>query len=313
VLGVAVKEEIPPAQSLTQSSGRKMEGKFFIHREIFESDVWEKPAYYLKVWIWIIGKANWKTIKKGGKTYHRGEFLTSYEQIIKKNSWKIGWRTEYLEKDEVFDVLEFLRKTQRITTKKTTKGLWIKVIKYDEFQKLNETLMKVQRKGTEKATAKATEKAIKTGDESNNESNNESNRVATGKRERQMKESFKSKKEFSFKKKKEELISEILAWEKENPPVSNFPEKNKRKFLNDCVRFLGLEEMKKILDEVETSARRVSGYYLFVELLPQEMLKKKKKKQRKRNLTKVVKPMKMKIKTIVKRDFHKGQNLTKQI
>lgn len=113
-----------------------MEGKFFIHRKIFESDVWEKPAYFLKVWIWIIGKANWKEVRKEGKIYHRGEFMIDYGQIIKRNQWKTGWRTEYLTKDQIFSVLEFLRKTQRIHTTKTTRGLWIKVLNYDYFQRL---------------------------------------------------------------------------------------------------------------------------------------------------------------------------------
>jgi hypothetical protein len=112
-----------------------MRGKFFISREIFESDIWEKPSYYLKVWIWIIGKANWKTIKKGEKTFNRGEFKTEYKEIIELNRWRTGWRTEKLTDDQIFSVLDFLRKTQRIQTHKTTRGLWIKVLNYDYFQR----------------------------------------------------------------------------------------------------------------------------------------------------------------------------------
>lgn len=76
-----------------------MEGKFFIHRKIFESDIWVKPAYYLKIWLWIIGKANWKTVKRGGKTFNRGEFITNYEDIIKENEWRVGWSIRRLGKD----------------------------------------------------------------------------------------------------------------------------------------------------------------------------------------------------------------------
>lgn len=111
-----------------------MEGKFIIDREIFGSDIWEKPTYYLKVWIWIIGKANWKKAEKGGNTFNRGEFKTDYREIIEANKWKIGWRTEKLKRDDIFSVLDFLRKTQRILTHKTTRGLWIKVLNYDYFQ-----------------------------------------------------------------------------------------------------------------------------------------------------------------------------------
>ena len=134
-----------------------MEGNnFLINRKIFRSDIWEKPAYYLKIWIWIIGRANWKEIKRGGKIYRRGEFKTDYDEIIEANKWRVGWRTEKLKKHEIFNVLDFLRKTQRSTTAKATRGLWIKVINYDNFQLIPRY-------------------------ESNNESNNEGNRLQTGK------------------------------------------------------------------------------------------------------------------------------------
>jgi len=111
-------------------------GKFFIHRNIFESDIWEKPPYFLKIWLWIIGKANFKQVKKGGQIYERGEFLTRIPNIIEAHKWVIGWRTKKLSKDQVWRVLEFLRKTERITTRKTTRGLWIKVLNYDNYQTL---------------------------------------------------------------------------------------------------------------------------------------------------------------------------------
>lgn len=111
-----------------------MEGKFLIHRKILTSDIWEQPAHFLKIWLWLIGNANWKERRQGGKIYHRGELLTNYEEIIRANRWKSGYRSEYLDKDEVYKVLKFLRKTGRIKTTKTTRGLWIKILKYDEYQ-----------------------------------------------------------------------------------------------------------------------------------------------------------------------------------
>jgi len=111
-------------------------GKFIIHRNILSSDIWNKPHHFLKIWIWIIANANWKTIRRGGKTFNRGELHTHYEDIIRENEWLIGWRVERLTKREVFRVLDFLRKTQRITTRKATRGLWIKVLNYDYYQTL---------------------------------------------------------------------------------------------------------------------------------------------------------------------------------
>jgi len=70
---------------------------------------------------------------------------------------------------------------------------------------------------------------------------------------------------------KEVLIDEFLEWEKNHPPMAQFPEEKKKKFLNDCIRMLGQKEMEDILEEVETSIRPSSGYNLFVVLLPEEI------------------------------------------
>lgn len=130
-----------------------MKGKFFLHREIFESDVWDKPPYYLKIWLWILGRANYKTIKKGGKVYHRGEFITDYREIIDANKWKIGNRPVKLTNDQIFQVCDFLTKTLRIQRRKTTRGLWIKVLNYDYFQKLSGGESNGESNGESKAKA----------------------------------------------------------------------------------------------------------------------------------------------------------------
>ena len=70
---------------------------------------------------------------------------------------------------------------------------------------------------------------------------------------------------------KEVLIDEFLEWEKNHPPMAQFPEEKKKKFLNDCIRQLGQKEMEDILEEIETSTRPSSGYNLFVVLLPEEI------------------------------------------
>ena len=97
---------------------RKNTGKFVINREIFESDIWEKPPYYLKVWVWVMGNANWKTVKKGGKTYRRGEFKTSFQEIIEANRWNSGYRKEKLTKDRDLKQIEYLIENTEETLEK---------------------------------------------------------------------------------------------------------------------------------------------------------------------------------------------------
>lgn len=62
-------------------------GGFIISRKIFESNIWIKDPLYLKVWIWIIGRANHSDNKKRGRHYKRGEFVTTYNEIIKDTSY----------------------------------------------------------------------------------------------------------------------------------------------------------------------------------------------------------------------------------
>jgi hypothetical protein len=62
-------------------------GGFIIARKIFESNIWIKDPLYLKVWIWIIGRANHSDNYKNGRHYKRGEFVTSYNEIIKATSY----------------------------------------------------------------------------------------------------------------------------------------------------------------------------------------------------------------------------------
>ena len=114
---------------------RKNDGWFSLDRSVFESDIWEKPHYYFKIWVWIIGRANWKTVTKGGKIYYRGQFKTSYKEIIEENYWMVGYRPEKLKKDQIYRVLDFLMKTGRIQKPKTTRGLWITIKNYERYQK----------------------------------------------------------------------------------------------------------------------------------------------------------------------------------
>ncbi len=216
-----------------------MKGKFLIDREIFESDLWEKPAYYLKIWIWLVGKANWKEIKKGGKVYHRGEFSTDYDKIIESNRWKVGYRYEYLTKNDIFYVLDFLRRTRQIRTEKSVRGLWIKIIEYDESQTL---LRKVYEKSA---------KQIENEHETSNEANSFQTAVKQGKRNTNEK---KNNILSSKKTNKHSLVKSLFDYYEEQflekisntPPIYNYGICSK--LAERWIEKFGLEEMKKMLD-----------------------------------------------------------------
>lgn len=62
-------------------------GSFVVARRLFESEVWLKPPPYVRLWIWILGQANHSDHQKHGKTYKRGEFLTTYDKIIRATAY----------------------------------------------------------------------------------------------------------------------------------------------------------------------------------------------------------------------------------
>ncbi len=62
-------------------------GNFKMARKIYDSPIWLKPPLFLKVWIFILGKANHTGAEKDGRTYKRGELITTYDQIIKGVSY----------------------------------------------------------------------------------------------------------------------------------------------------------------------------------------------------------------------------------
>ena len=63
------------------------DGGFTVARKIFSSTVWIKDPLYLKVWLWIIGRASHSDHGKGGKDFKRGEFFTTYDEVIKAASY----------------------------------------------------------------------------------------------------------------------------------------------------------------------------------------------------------------------------------
>lgn len=101
---------------------REFKGAFQLARQTFNSDIffW-KPDKWFKIWIFIIGICN----HVDSKQFSRGETLTTYYEI------------QYYTKSSVNEVkhcISYLRKSSMITTHRTTRGLRIKVAKYNDFQ-----------------------------------------------------------------------------------------------------------------------------------------------------------------------------------
>lgn len=127
-------------------------GYFVIARTLFDSAVMDWPPVWFKLWVWLIGKANHADTKQGGVVYRRGEVLTSYKELMEVGSYKVGWRLVKPSKTMIRDFCEALREATMATTRKTTRGFYIKLEKYDLYQSpasyedYNEKSMKTTRR-----------------------------------------------------------------------------------------------------------------------------------------------------------------------
>ncbi len=116
-------------------------GYILIARKIVESGIWFKPPLYLKVWFYLLEKAQHSNYKK----LKRGQLFVSIPDIQVACSWYIGYRKVTPTKDQIFQVIDWLRKpceqgygrnakATMITTVKATHGMLITIENYCVYQ-----------------------------------------------------------------------------------------------------------------------------------------------------------------------------------
>jgi len=117
------------------------DGYILLSRKLLDSEIMKKPPLYFKVWIWLLMKAQYKDYGN----LKRGQLFTSIAEIQEAMAYYVGYRKVKPSKDQIWNVLEWLRNphedgtkattnTPMITTTKTTRGLIITIEKYDFYQ-----------------------------------------------------------------------------------------------------------------------------------------------------------------------------------
>lgn len=118
-----------------------MDGWISLHRKLIESEIWEKPPLYIKVWVFLLLSAqhsNYKNLRPG-------QVSTSIPEIIEACKWRVGARVERPTKDQIYQIIEWLRKPNEgvhesnakatmITTTKATHGLLVNINNYGLYQ-----------------------------------------------------------------------------------------------------------------------------------------------------------------------------------
>ena len=116
-------------------------GYILLGRKVLGSEIMTKPPLYLKVWIYLLSKAQHRDYR-GLK---RGQLITSIPQIQKAMSYRVGYRKEMPTYRQIRNVLDWLRNPHEgrtnvnsnvnmIVTTNVTHGMLITIVNYGLYQ-----------------------------------------------------------------------------------------------------------------------------------------------------------------------------------
>lgn len=128
------------------STANNRTGYILISRKLIESEIWNKPPLYVKVWLYLLIRAQHSDYKD----LKRGQLWTSIDEIREACSYNVGFRKVTPTKREVWSILEFLRnpkngnilrkpyegtaKETMVETTKGTHGMLVTICNYDVYQ-----------------------------------------------------------------------------------------------------------------------------------------------------------------------------------
>jgi hypothetical protein len=116
-------------------------GYILLSRKLIESKIFDKPPLYLKVWVYLITKAQHKQYKD----LKRGQLWTSIPEIMEACSWYKGFSKITPSKKRIFTIIDWLRnpyegndegndKETMIETMKGTHGMLVSIVNYNVYQ-----------------------------------------------------------------------------------------------------------------------------------------------------------------------------------
>lgn len=108
-----------------------IEGGYILQpRIIKESQIMKQPPHYREIWFYLLREAN----HKKNHVCDRGELIRSYKDILEDLSWYVGYRKESYKKHHCEKAMKWLTKERMIATRRTTRGVRIKILQYDKYQ-----------------------------------------------------------------------------------------------------------------------------------------------------------------------------------
>ena len=112
-----------------------IKGGYYIKaRSIKDSAIAHSPPYVREIWDYLLREANHADKKYAGFILKRGQLFRSYKEIRDDLSWKVGYRTERYNENQMKMGMRYLMKQLMITLAKQPRGNVITVCNYDKFQ-----------------------------------------------------------------------------------------------------------------------------------------------------------------------------------
>ena len=136
-------ENSPKNSIITQENEPRIyNGAFIVARQILNNELWlYKPASWAKIWIYILARVNFAD---NGK-FKRGEGYFNFRQEAKNIGLDVTT-------NKIKKFMRYARRVLMISTRRSTRGMIIKVLNYDKYQTLDNY------SGTMRGTKEAPEK-----------------------------------------------------------------------------------------------------------------------------------------------------------
>jgi hypothetical protein len=105
-------------------------GCILLARKMLDSDLMDQSPLVVKLWVWLLLKANWKDRDQ----LARGQLVTTIAEMQQAMSFYSGWKKTVPTKDEIRSAYGALSKATRLTVRRTTRGMVITILNYDAYQ-----------------------------------------------------------------------------------------------------------------------------------------------------------------------------------
>ena len=105
-------------------------GYILLARKTLESELFDKPPLWSKLWNWMLLRAEWRDDAK----LARGQFWTNLEAMREAMSWHVGYRKMMPTVKETRSAYEGLREGEMIGVVKGVHGVLITILNYEKYQ-----------------------------------------------------------------------------------------------------------------------------------------------------------------------------------